>query len=509
VNDYAGKLIMAVKVKVGDTKVEALERLSGIRGVLMDNKGVGLLDADLISLESGPYVFNLIFAGLSTPGTTQRRQKPISPGTKVDDASPSSIFDTVIDVCAQCFSNMTVPDSPFKMPRKAWFFAFDEAQYGYELLKEKQRFWHGKRDKTMRRGIAYPFIRTLDTFMMPVVIAGTALSLRSAESCKSDLGKAESSVVFTDFSSLCLAEIEQKIVKLVNLDGVDLKSTSLWKLEGRGRLFGGLILTLAGGCLSSDKIDSLNAATEKHFDSVLQGLKKCIKDAYSPPTDPLERNAFPGSLEVLGIAALWGGAVALDADRFDIDLLHVGLCSIEKSSVVGDSYVLSEELGRQAIRESAQDENLVGRGFSRVVRLCTPAAGHAMEPLLVAELAAWYSRHNSPTVKQFISALFDDDDLPSNLPDWVNHASFNVKQGCSKQNRIDASCDNDIEFIALAVKEDKHRGRLLSPSTVKRPDCEVVMGPKDSKDYSWFLAASSKLYGKPFDDSNFNDLRST
>jgi hypothetical protein len=55
VNDYAGKLIMAVKV--GDTKVEALERLSGIRGVLMDNKGVGLLDADLISLESGPYVF--------------------------------------------------------------------------------------------------------------------------------------------------------------------------------------------------------------------------------------------------------------------------------------------------------------------------------------------------------------------------------------------------------------------------------------------------------------------
>jgi hypothetical protein len=397
----------------------------------------------------------------------------------------------------------------FQLTRKTWFFAFDEAQYGYELLKEKQRFWNGKRDNTMRRGIACPFIRTLETFMMPVVIAGTALSLRSAESCKSDLGKAESSVVFTDFSSLCLAEIEQKIVKLVNLDGVDLKSTSLWKLEGRGRLFGGLILTLAGGCLSSDKIDSLNAATEKHFDSVLQGLKKCIKDAYSPPTDPLERNAFPGSLEALGIAALWGGTVALDADRFDIDLLHVGLCSIEKSSVVGDSYVLSEELGRQAILEIAQDENLVGRGFSRVVRLCTLAAGHAMEPLLVAELAAWYSRHNSPTVKQFISALFDDDDLPSNLPDWVNHASFNVKQGCSKQNRIDASCDNDIEFIALAVKEDKHRGRLLSPSTVKRPDCEVVMGPKDSKDYSWFLAASSKLYGKPFDDSNFNDLRST
>jgi hypothetical protein len=78
----------------------------------------------------------------------------------------------------------------------------------------------------------------------------------------------------------------------------------------------------------------------------------------------LTQATFPRSLKVLGIAALWGGTVALDADSFNIDLLHVGLCSIEKSSVVGDSYVLSEELGRQAILEVAQEaKGFVGYCF--------------------------------------------------------------------------------------------------------------------------------------------------
>ncbi len=246
---------------------------------------------------------------------------------------------------------------------------------------------------------------------MAVYIARTAPDLRPAGSCKIDLGKPDNAVVLTDFPSLCLAEIEQKLKKLVNLDDVDLRLTSLWKLEGRGRLFGGLILTLAG-CISTDQFASksclLNAAIEKHYKSVLQGLKSRITKALPLQSDPLLTQAtFPRSLKVLGIAALWGGTVALDADRFNIDLLHVGLCSIEKSSVVGDSYVLSEELGRQAILEVAQEANVVGDAFSDVVGLCTPAAGLAMEPLLVAELAAWFKRHVNATVKAFISCLLD------------------------------------------------------------------------------------------------------
>jgi hypothetical protein len=48
---------------------------------------------------------------------------------------------------------------------------------------------------------------------------------------------------------------------------------------------------------------------------------------------------------------------------------------------------------------------------------------------------------------------------------------------------------------------------LLSPTTAKRPDFKAVMGQEQES--RWFLAASSKLYGKSFDDSNGNDLRST
>jgi hypothetical protein len=84
-----------------------------------------------------------------------------------------------------------------------------------------------------------------------------------------------------------------------------------------------------------------------------------------------------------------------------------------------------------------------------------------------------------------------------------NHSPFKVKEGCDKKNRITAMCNNDVAFILMAAKTEKYRDTLLSP---KRPDFEAVMGLGASP---WFLAASSKLYSKPFDDSNGNDLRST
>eukprot|EP00978_Attheya_sp_CCMP212_P012610 scaffold31531_cov35-Attheya_sp.AAC.3 len=354
--------------------------------------------------------------------------------------------------------------------------------------------------------------------MVSVVLAGTALSLQSAESCKSDLGKPDGCLVLCNFPSLCLVEIEQKLVKLGNLNNVVLSNTILWKLEGRGRLFGGLIPALAG-CLSEqgkcaawcfngrDKCAALNDAIERHYQSVLQGLKSRIQDAYPSQSDALCRNStVPRGMETLAIAALWGGTVGLATKTFNVDLVNIGLCSIEQSGVGGDSYVLSEELGRQAILEVAQDFCVTEESFSRVLALNKLGAGHAMEPLLVAELAMWCRRNEDATVKDFISALFDDIDLPSNLPLWVNNARFNVKKGCNKENRIAAKCGNDIEFILKAVNNDTFRDTLLSPTTVKRPDFEAVMGLGDTV---WFLAASSKLYTNTFDDRNGNDLRST
>ena len=55
VNDKDGKEI--VKVKVGDTKQTALNRLGHTHGVLKDRNGVGLADDDLITDDDGPYTF--------------------------------------------------------------------------------------------------------------------------------------------------------------------------------------------------------------------------------------------------------------------------------------------------------------------------------------------------------------------------------------------------------------------------------------------------------------------
>ena len=50
------------------------------------------------------------------------------------------------------------------------------------------------------------------------------------------------------------------------------------------------------------------------------------------------------------------------------------------------------------------------------------------------------------------------------------------------------------------------RGVVHSPSTVKRPDFESIMGEGD---VPWFLAISSKLYHKTYDDRFGYDLLST
>ena len=55
VNSEEGKLL--VKVKVGDSKLQAFQRLGQNAGILADKDGVGLLDIDFITKEGAPYVF--------------------------------------------------------------------------------------------------------------------------------------------------------------------------------------------------------------------------------------------------------------------------------------------------------------------------------------------------------------------------------------------------------------------------------------------------------------------
>lgn len=56
VNDENGKSLG--KVRVGDTKLQALERLSRVGdGGLYDKEDVGLLDNECITVEGAPYIF--------------------------------------------------------------------------------------------------------------------------------------------------------------------------------------------------------------------------------------------------------------------------------------------------------------------------------------------------------------------------------------------------------------------------------------------------------------------
>eukprot|EP00978_Attheya_sp_CCMP212_P028158 scaffold96531_cov91-Attheya_sp.AAC.1 len=273
------------------------------------------------------------------------------------------------------------------------FFAFDEAQYGYELLRKKQEIWKGKtNDNERRQGVACPFIRTLGTFGKPVVLAGTAMSLGSAASCKSDLGKGDPGMVITDFPSISYAEIEQRLVEVLDLKDVELPQIAgLWKLEGRGRLLGGLVRVLADTVKENpqnSKQDNLSETVKIHYNAMLRGLIIHIKAAFTLPKDKLLANpGLPEGFQKLAIAALWGGTISLSSSNFDIDLLHIGLCSVQKLDDE-NLYILDEELGRQAILDVAQEMGVVASRFQSVLHLCRQAGGHAIEPLLIAELRA-------------------------------------------------------------------------------------------------------------------------
>ena len=399
--------------------------------------------------------------------------------------------------------------------RMDFFFAFDEAQEAYKALDTG--FWHSSKDKTKTRGMGSPFLRRLALSNKSVIVAGTALSLGGAVSCRSDLGKPQQTHAMCDFPMVSLEEIPEKLNQALNLEGVSLENVpSLWMLVGRGRLFGGLFLKLAQveeehPSLSKEEV--LDMAIKAHYQGLLQGLVKRIKESFPDAQDPLMlKEQLPASIAKLAIAALWGGTVSFAVGEFDEDLLNVGLCSVKK---VDRGFILDEELGKQAILKVAAANDAFVTAFENVACFCdgSSAPSSAMEPLLVGELFSWCSReeNKNATVKDFLDQMFTTDELPPDLPDWIDTAPFVVRGGFSRNNYALKEMKNDVNFVTRAIKRPEFRNLLLSPSIVKRPDFESVMNGKTQHgpEQLWFFSISSKLYSSIYDDNSQNDLRSS
>ena len=380
-----------------------------------------------------------------------------------------------------------------------FFFALDEAQVGYTLLKE-QLFW--KRSNGDALGIASPFLQMLGS--KRVVIAGTALSLHSVPSCESDLGKPADHLRLDNFPPVSLAEIKQRLSTLLAVSDDDLDQVnSLWKLEGRGRLLGGLIGTLADLVFDEEappcKVNLLEAAVKRHYNAMKNQLMSRTMAVLqpevraSPLRQPHDRRQFPECLESLAIAFLLGGTVSKLASGFNIDLLEKGLCSLKQMND-GDHFVLDEEFGKDAIMDLALDNKCIADIFKKIAQLCRPCTSNAMEPLLVAEMRAWSLRNEDATVETFLSQLFDV--LPNNMPDWIEHSKFHVAGGFSKHSFISPYrvIKNDVDFVRTAFTESALRNHLLSPSTMKRPDFEAVMVEEEPSSF-WFLSVSYNVAG--------------
>ena len=81
------------KVKVGDTKLQALERLSNVgAGGLYDKDDIGLLDTDLITAEGAPYVFKAQQPQQQQDGKLRRCSRIVEFITAMAAITPVSIY---------------------------------------------------------------------------------------------------------------------------------------------------------------------------------------------------------------------------------------------------------------------------------------------------------------------------------------------------------------------------------------------------------------------------------
>jgi len=397
--------------------------------------------------------------------------------------------------------------------RLDFFFAFDEVQHGYDILKDT-RLWTSTSNSNEYRGIACPVIRQL-AGSRPLVVAGTALSLLSIKSCKSDIGKSAGTEIIDDFPSVSLVAVKEKLNAILNMEKISFEQSQIWRLEGRGRLLGGFFARLAAAVKTNPdatKQAVFNDTVDQHYSSCREQLVERIWEAFKLGKDEENdklvhgKRRLPESLDVVATASMIGSPVSISRKRIKVDLLHIGLCSV-RAVAKCDEFVLDEYLGREAVLAVAQKKEFMTHSFETMTKLCRPAGGHAMEPLVVSELYAWSERNPKATVLAFLSGVCGK--LPEGLPQWIERAQFSVKGGYSKKLGVVKGIKDDVEFIEEAVKIDKRelRNRLLSPTIVKRPDFEAVM-EQDGKAH-WFLAVSSKLYSTTLNDAYDNDFRST
>ena len=162
-----------------------------------------------------------------------------------------------------------------------WFFAYDECQYGYKILEGKCNEW--KSTKTgKKQGVSCPFLRIVGNIGR-VVIAGTALSIDTADSCISDTGRLAQVILYTDFPPVDMHQIHSELTATLDLTDVELDKAPLWLLEGRGRLLGGLFSCLAEEVRKHPKAQKqilLNQAIEKHYRGMLDDTVAKIKGEF-------------------------------------------------------------------------------------------------------------------------------------------------------------------------------------------------------------------------------------
>eukprot|EP01124_Arcella_intermedia_P022961 TRINITY_DN3540_c0_g1_i10.p1 TRINITY_DN3540_c0_g1~~TRINITY_DN3540_c0_g1_i10.p1 ORF type:complete len:714 (-),score=101.30 TRINITY_DN3540_c0_g1_i10:2188-4329(-) len=370
-------------------------------------------------------------------------------------------------------------------------FALDEINVGYQVLREKG-IWKSPRSKS-NRGVLTPFIQYISTrsYGACTIYAGTSLSMSISDTIQSDIGKPTHTKIVKDFPHLTLEDVSKRLNLWLQLDGIELTSSTHFKYtQGRGRFSSIIPFHIRYKQSSSIKKQSLwNDALSANFELIKNKLANRLQSSLQQKTN---KDAYFQKIEKLYIGAkLANGSVQVGPDE---ELVNIGLASLTEGRR-RDYCTVKEPLAMETLVEVFEKEHLTfGQMLSKLLdeSINSNVKGYHFQIVCACLIKSFTESYSGLTIYDFIDKLYNGNQNLDNLPPWTKKASFTTIQSIGNYEEL-GFYDNNAAISHMFL--EGNCGLLLQPGNVTRPDL-LSLNSLDGSEY-WGFLCSIKLKTKP------------
>ncbi|KAF9201189.1 hypothetical protein BGZ49_008578 [Haplosporangium sp. Z 27] len=415
------------------------------------------------------------------------------------------------------------------MPNGSRFsIAIDEASIASKLFDSKF-----KNVNNHNRGLLTPMLQLLVGINMPVMIAGTAFTLRHGQQIQSGIGKGVSNSYLSEFELLTIDQVKTYIESYLDLSGCDASTIDNWKyLMGRPRLSARLLAEIIEAEKKFGESKSKQYVLEWAVDHTVKAVAgrmqtrlSTLAERYIGSVDPLDRPMQKILEELFVSCRFFGGLARLDAfDDDGVRLIDCGIASLKQTPDA--KFIQVEEplavevvntiLGLHYPRPTDTLLNILFDKLKARTNASDTSKGKAWEYLILGRLLDYTGIKVDELIHIFyndIQILNENLDIVA-LPKWTHTATFTMKSfgNASMFSHLHpSSSKDDVDVISSMLVDPALRSFILQPSDVMRPDGVYIGVIQNNVRQYWTLLMSAKFYGKSMssDDAIMDDKNST